>query len=34
MVMQVIVGLSGGMLILNVWVEVEDGVEDKATHDY
>ena len=34
MAMWVIVGLSGGMLILNVWVEVEDGVEDMVPHDY
>ena len=27
-------GNSRGMLILNVWVEVEDGVEDKVPHDY
>ena len=30
----VIMGLSGGMLILKMWVEVEDGVEDKAPHHY
>ena len=34
MVMQVIGGLSKGILILNVWVEVENGIEDKALHDY
>ena len=22
------------MLILSIWIEVEDGVEDKAPHDY
>ena len=32
--MWVIVGLSGGMLVLNVWAEVEDSVEDKASHNY
>ena len=32
--MQVITGLIGGMVILNVWVEVEDGVEDKAPCNY
>ena len=30
----IIVGLSGRMLILSIWVEVEDGVEDKAPHNY
>ena len=29
-VMQVIMGLSRGILILNKWVEVEDGIEDKV----
>ena len=31
MVKQVIVGQNRGMFILNMWVEVEDGIED---HDY
>ena len=26
--------MSREMLILSMWVEVEDGVEDKAHHDY
>ena len=34
MVMQVIIGLSGEILILSMWVEVEVGVEDKVPHDY
>ena len=34
MVMQVIAALSRGMFILNVWVEVEDSVEDNVPHDY
>ena len=34
MVKQVVMGLSGGKLILNVWIEVEDGVEDKVPHNY
>ena len=34
MVMWVITGLSRGMLILNVWVEVEDGIEDNVPNDY
>ena len=33
-VMWVIMGLSGGMLILNMWVEVKEGIEDKMPHDY
>ena len=32
--MQVIVGLSRGMLILNEWVEVENSKEDKVPHNY
>ena len=34
MVMWVIMGLSRGMLIFNMWVEVEDGVKGKVPHDY
>ena len=30
----VISRLSRRMLILSIWVEVEDGVEDKVPHDY
>ena len=33
MVMWVIMGLSGEMLILSMWVEVEDVIEDKAPQD-
>ena len=33
MVMWVIMGLSGEMLILRMWVEVEDDIEDKAPHN-
>ena len=25
-------GLGGGMLIFSVWLEVEDGIEDKVPH--
>ena len=32
--MWVIMGLSREMLILNMWVEVEDSVEDRVAHDY
>ena len=31
---QIIVGLSRRMLVLSVWVEVEDGMEDKEPHNY
>ena len=34
MVKWVIMGLSGGMLVLSVWVGVEDGVEDRVPHNY
>ena len=34
MAMLVIAGLSSRMLVLHVWVEVEDGIEDKVPHDY
>ena len=34
MVKQLIVGLSRGMLVINVWVEVEDSIEDKVPHNY
>ena len=34
MAKQVIMELSKGTLILNVWVEVKDGIEDKAHHNY
>ena len=34
MVMLVIIGLSREMLVLSIWVEVEDGIEDKVSHDY
>ena len=27
-------GLSGEMLVLSMWVELEDGVEDKAPNNY
>ena len=30
----VVMGLSGRKLILSIWVEVEDGMEDKVPHDY
>ena len=30
----IIMGLSRGMLVLNIWVEVEDVVEDKVPHNY
>ena len=33
MAKQVIMGLSGGTFVLNVWVEVEDAMEDKASHN-
>ena len=33
MVMQVIMGLSRRTLVLNVWVEVESGIEDKVPHN-
>ena len=29
-----IMGLDGRTLILSIWVEVEDSVEDKEPHDY
>ena len=34
MMKQAIMGLSGRMHILSMWVEVEDGIEDKVPHDY
>ena len=34
MMRQVIMGLSGRMLILSMQVGVEDGIEERATHDY
>ena len=27
-------GLSRETVVLNMWVEVEDGVEDRVAHDY
>ena len=32
--MWVITGLSREILFLNMWVDVEDGIEDKAPHNY
>ena len=34
MVMWLIMGLSRDMLVLSIWVEAEDCIEDKAPHDY
>ena len=34
MIKQAIVGLGRRMLVLSIWVEVEDGIEDKVPHDY
>ena len=34
MAKQVIMGLSRGTFILNVWVEVEDSIEDRVPSDY